>query len=452
MKRTFRRGGVHPTQDKLTAGKPIADMELPLEAIVTFSQHIGAIAKCDLKKGDHVRRGDIVAHATGAVSANVHSPITGTVVKIDKWKTAFGYPADTVTIRATGEEHAADMTALNNESATRSDKEVDALSPDAIKDIIVQSGIVGLGGATFPTKVKLSPPPGCKAELLIINGAECEPYLTCDHALMLEHPDEIVRGTQLLCRAAGVARAAIAIEDNKPDAIEAMTRAAVSYPDIEIVTLKTKYPQGGEKQLIEAVMHREVPAGGLPIATGAIVQNVATAYAVYRAVYNGMPLIDRVITVTGPSVKRPGNYRVAIGTPLADLVRLAGGVPADTGKIVLGGPMMGRSVVSLDAPTVKGISGVLMLPEQQATRRATQPCIRCGSCVEACPMGLEPYLISTLSRQHRWEEAEAESVTSCIECGSCSYCCPSSRPLLDYIRLGKSTVTGMIRARAAKKP
>lgn len=452
MKSTFRRGGVHPPQDKLTAGKPIIDMELPMEAIVTFSQHIGAIAKCDLKKGDHVRRGDIVAHATGAVSANVHTPITGTVVKIDKWKTAFGYPADTVTIRATEEEHVADMMASNNESATRSDKEVDALSTDAIKDIIAQSGIVGLGGATFPTKVKLSPPPGCKAELLIINGAECEPYLTCDHALMIEHADEIIRGTRLLCRAAGVDRAAIAIEDNKPDAIEAMTRAAGQYPDIKIVTLKTKYPQGGEKQLIDAVMHREVPTGALPIATGAIVQNVATAYAVYRAVYNVMPLIDRVVTVTGPSVKRPGNYRVAIGTPLADLVRLAGGVPSDTGKIVLGGPMMGRSVVSLDAPTVKGISGVLMLPEPQATRRAMQPCIRCGSCVEACPMGLEPYLISTLSRQHRWEDAETESVTSCIECGSCSYCCPSSRPLLDYIRLGKTTVMGIIRARAAKKP
>lgn len=452
MKSTFRRGGVHPPQDKLTAGKPIIDMELPMEAIVTFSQHIGAIAKCDLKKGDHVRRGDIVAHATGAVSANVHSPITGTVVKIDKWKTAFGYPADTVTIRATEEEHVADMMASNNESATRSDKEVDAISTDAIKDIIAQSGIVGLGGATFPTKVKLSPPPGCNAELLIINGAECEPYLTCDHALMLEHPDAIIRGTRLLYRAAGVGRAAIAIEDNKPDAIAAMTRAALPYPEIEIVTLKTKYPQGGEKQLIDAVIHREVPTGALPIATGAIVQNVATAYAVYRAVYDDMPLIDRVVTVTGPSVKRPGNYRVAIGTPLADLIALAGGVPADTGKIVLGGPMMGRSVVSLDAPTVKGISGVLMLPESQATRRPPEPCIRCGSCVEACPMGLEPYLISTLSRQHRWEEAEAESVTSCIECGSCSYCCPSSRPLLDYIRLGKTTVMGMIRARAAKKP
>lgn len=451
MKMTFRRGGIHPPQHKMTAGSPIIDLVLPTEVVVTFSQHIGAIARCDLKKGDRVRRGDIVAHATGPVSANVHSPITGTIVKIDKSKTASGYPADTVTIRASADDHATDIEAMGHGQPIRSDGEIAGLTPDEIKHIVEGAGIVGLGGATFPTKVKLSPPPGEHAELLIVNGAECEPYLTCDDALMRHHADEIVKGIQLLCRAAGVEKAVVAIEDNKPEAIAAMELATTGLDNVTVATLKTKYPQGGEKQLIDAVMGREVPTGQLPIATGAIVQNVATAHAVYRAVYNGIPLIDRIVTVTGPSVGSPGNYRVAIGTPLTELVKAAGGVPADTGKIILGGPMMGRAAVSLDAPTVKGISGLLLLPCDEAARRESGPCIRCGSCVNVCPMGLEPYLLAILAGQQRWEEAGHESITSCIECGSCSYCCPASRPLLDYIRLGKSTVTGILKSRAANK-
>ena len=449
MLHTFRKGGVHPPESKLTASGTIIPVELPREVVITFAQHIGAPAKCELKKGDHVNRGDLVAAAGGFVSANVHASISGTVTKVDKYKTAFGMPVDTVTITATDEDHQNDLDAIAAVKPLRTDEEIAALDSKALVSIIDAAGIVGLGGATFPTKVKLSPPPGSKAEVLIINAVECEPYLTNDHALMLQHPDEIIAGVQLLMKAAGVNRAIIGIEANKGNAIELLTSKAASDSRIEVMGLKVKYPQGGEKQLIDATIGKEVPSGALPIATGAIVQNVATAYAVYEAVKFGKPLIDRVVTITGPSVAKPGNYLAAIGTNLKELIDVAGGVPADTGKIILGGPMMGKSVVQIDAPTVKGTSGILMLPEKEAVRRKVEPCIRCASCVSACPMGLEPYLISTLSRLGRWEEVEEAKVMNCIECGCC-FICPSTRPILDFIRLGKTTVGGIIRARQQK--
>lgn len=450
MLHTFRKGGVHPPESKLTASGTIIPVELPREVVITFAQHIGAPAKCELKKGDHVNRGDLVATAGGFVSANVHASISGTVTKVDKYKTAFGLPVDTVTITATDEDHQNDLDAIAAVKPLRTDEEIADLDSKVLVSIIDAAGIVGLGGATFPTKVKLSPPPGSKAEVLIINAVECEPYLTNDHALMLQHPDEIIAGVQLLMKAAGVNRAIIGIEANKGNAIELLTSKAASDSRIEVMGLKVKYPQGGEKQLIDATIGKEVPSGALPIATGAIVQNVATAYAVYEAVKFGKPLIDRVVTITGPSVAKPGNYLAAIGTNLKELIDVAGGVPADTGKIILGGPMMGKSVVQIDAPTVKGTSGILMLPEKEAVRRKVEPCIRCASCVSACPMGLEPYLISTLSRLGRWEEVEEAKVMNCIECGCCSFICPSTRPILDFIRLGKTTVGGIIRARQQK--
>lgn len=450
MLHTFRKGGVHPPESKLTASGKIIPVELPREVVITFAQHIGAPAKCELKKGDHVNRGDLIAAAGGFVSANVHASISGTVTKVDKYKTAFGLPVDTVTITATDEDHQHDMEAIASIKPLRSDEEIAALDSKALVSIIDAAGIVGLGGATFPTKVKLSPPPGSKAEVLIINAVECEPYLTNDHALMLEHSDEIIAGVQLLMKAAGVDRAIIGIEANKGNAIDLLTSKASSDSRIEVMGLKVKYPQGGEKQLIDATIGKEVPSDALPIATGAIVQNVATAYAVYEAVKFGKPLIDRVVTVTGASVAKPGNYLAAIGMNIKELIDVAGGVPADTGKIILGGPMMGKSVVQIDAPTVKGTSGILMLPEKDSVRRKVEPCIRCASCVSACPMGLEPYLISTLSRLGRWEEVEEAKVMSCIECGCCSFICPSTRPILDFIRLGKTTVGGIIRARQQK--
>ena len=447
---TFHKGGVHPPENKLTVSMPIVPVELPREVTVTFSQHIGAMARCVLAKGDTVNRGDLVAEAVGFVSANVHTPISGTVTRVDKSKTAYGFTADTVTITATSEDHERDMKAIAAMSPVRSDSQIDALTPEEIVAIIDRAGIVGLGGATFPTKVKLAPPPGCHAEVLVINGVECEPYLTNDHALMLAHSREIVLGIKLLMRAAGVNRAIVGIENNKPDAIAAMRDAARDVDGVEVAALKVKYPQGGEKQLIEALLGKEVPSGALPVSTGAIVQNVATAYSVYEAVCYDKPLNDRIVTVTGPSVTHPGNYLVPIGMNIMSLLQLAGGVPADTGKIILGGPMMGRAVVTIDTPTVKGVSGVLMLPESQSRRGKVEPCIRCASCVSACPMGLEPYLMSTLSRLGRWEELEHNKVMNCIECGCCSYICPASRPLLDYIRLGKSKVGNLIRLRNKK--
>ncbi|MDE6322342.1 MAG: electron transport complex subunit RsxC [Muribaculaceae bacterium] len=440
---TFKPGGIHPPQSKITAGKPIIDVELPYSVVVTFSQHIGASAVCQVKKGDHVNRGDVVARASGFVSANVHTPISGTVVKIDSAKSAYGLPAETVTIEASEEDHQSDLSTIASAQPVRTIEEALALPPQEIVSIIDAAGIVGLGGAAFPTKVKLTPPAGSVAQVLIINGAECEPYLTNDDALMRSNAIEIVEGILILMKAAKVDRTIVGIEDNKPEAIAAM-RAAVAATkvadNVEIMPLKTKYPQGGEKQLIEATIGKEVQAGKLPISVGAVVQNVATAFAVYQAVIMGEPLMSRVITVTGPSVQHPGNYRVALGTNMRAIVELAGGFPADTGKIVLGGPMMGRAVVSIDAPTVKGVSGILMLPESESHRGKVQPCIRCAKCVEACPMGLEPYLLSTLSRLNEIQRAKSLGVMNCIECGSCSYVCPSWRPILDYIRLGKRSI------------
>lgn len=445
--KTFRKGGVHPPQCKLTAAAPVIDMPLPREVTLTFAQHIGAAGSCTVSKGDRVCRGDIVARAAGPVSANVSTPISGTVTRLEKAKTAYGIPADTVTVTAGEADHEADMLAMTNEYPLRDDDEIDALSPSEITHIVEEAGIVGLGGATFPTKVKLTPPPGTNADILIVNGAECEPFLTCDHALMLTRPDEVVKGTLLTMHAAGVERAAIAVEVNKADAIARLRAAAAGTPGLEIVPLRVKYPQGGEKQLIKAVTGREVPSGALPVTVGAIVQNVATIHAIYRAVRYGMPLIDRIVTVTGPSVSRPGNYRVAIGTTLRDVIELAGGIPGDTGKVILGGPMMGKATVSVDAPTVKGISGIVLLPESEARRHTPQPCVRCGACVEACPMGLEPLMIATYSRLNRFDDACAAGIMDCMECGSCSFICPAARPLLDYIRVGKGAVGAKLRSR-----
>lgn len=442
MFKTFKKGGIHIPENKLTANCPIVELPAPREVVVTFSQHIGAIAVCCVKKGDHVERGQLIAKANGVVSANVHTPISGTVKSIGKWKTAFGYPCDTVTIVASDEDVAHDA---EYRPIPRTDEETAALTPDEIKDIVAESGVVGLGGAAFPTKVKLTPPPGSNPEVLILNGAECEPYLTNDHALMLACADEIIEGARYIMRATGVKRAVIGVENNKQDAIANLKTKLKGQNDISVVTLKTKYPQGGEKQLIKAVTGKEVPSGALPISVGAIVQNVATAYAIYRAVRLHEPLISRVLTVSGKSVKNPGNFLVYLGTPLKTVIDAAGGIPEDTGKIILGGPMMGRAIVSVDSPTIKGVSGVVLIPESESRRYEEEPCIRCGECVQACPMGLEPYLLMPLTENGEWDMLNEHGVRNCIECGCCAYSCPSNRPLLDFIRLGKFKVNEHLR-------
>ena len=447
--KTFKIGGVHPAENKLSAASPIREAGLPKQAVFSMCQHIGAPAKPVVKRGDVVKVGTLLGEAGGFVSAPIYSSVSGKVTKVDVALDASGTRRPAVYVDVDGDEweESIDRTPDLVKLSDRPN-----LDSKTIIEKIKNAGIVGMGGATFPCHVKLSPPPGCKAECVIINAVECEPYLTADHRLMLEHPDEILVGVDLIMKAVDVTKGYIGIENNKPDAITLMKEKAQAYPNIEVVPLKVKYPQGGEKQLIDAVVNRQVPAPpAIPINVGAIVQNVGTAFAIYQAVMKNKPLIDRVITVTGKSVKQPSNLLARLGTPFQQLIDECGGLPEDTGKVIGGGPMMGKALLSLEVPMTKGSSGLLIMNEKEAHRSEPNPCIRCAKCVSACPMGLEPYLLSTLSDLQDWEKVEANDVTSCIECGSCQFTCPSNRPLLDMIRVGKTTVMGIIRNRSAKK-
>ena len=443
--KTFKIGGIHPNENKITADKPVTPVALPQQAVILLSQHIGAPAQCLVSKGDSVKVGTLLAKANGFVSANIHSPVSGTVAKVDTAADGTGYQKPAIYINVEGDEW--------EESIDRSETLVTEcdLEAQAIIERIDAMGIVGMGGATFPTKVKLMPPPGTKAEVLIINAVECEPYLTNDHALMLSKADEIIVGVKLLMKAINVSRAYIGIEVNKPDAIALLQQKTQHDNNIAIVPLQRRYPQGGEKQLIDAVIGRQVASGALPISTGAVVQNVATAYAVYEAVMKNKPLIERIVTVTGKSLTRPGNFLARMGTPIAQLIEEAGGMPEDTGKVVLGGPMMGKATANMDTPTGKGTSGILVISDREAHRIEPSPCIRCAKCVEACPMGLEPYLLSKAITVENYEIAEQERIYDCIECGCCTFSCPAHRPLLDYIRVGKARVMGIMRSRTAEK-
>ena len=446
--KTFKIGGIHPSENKLSAKSPIRQAGLPKQAVISLYQHIGAPAKPVVAKGDEVKVGMLIAEADGFVSVPIHSSVSGKVNKIDAIVDASGYRRPAIFIDVEGDEW--------EEGIDRSEDLVTLaqhpeLTAEEIVGKIKAAGIVGMGGATFPCHVKLSPPKGTKAECVIINAVECEPYLTADHRLMLEKPDEILVGTELIMKAVGVEKGYIGIESNKPDAIALLTERAKEHPHIEIVPLKVKYPQGGEKQLIAAVMGREVPAPpALPIHVGAVVQNVGTTFAIYEAVMKNKPLFERVITVTGKDVRQPSNLLARIGTPMSLLIEECGGMPEDAGKVIGGGPMMGKALMHLDVPVCKGSSGLLLLSEREARRKAPQPCIRCAKCVSACPMGLEPYLLATASALRKWDVAEENGITSCIECGSCQYTCPSARPILDNVRMGKTTVMALIRARNAK--
>lgn len=443
---TFRIGGVHPHDNKeFSAHKAIVDCPLPKQAIIPLIQHIGAPAVPVVEKGDKVRAGQLIAKAGGFVSANVHSPFSGIVTKIDSFVDGWGTRVPAIFIDVEGDLW------LDEIDTTPAVVRDSIIEPKEIIDRVTAAGIVGLGGACFPTHVKLMPPPGKKAEVLIVNGVECEPYLTCDHQLMMEHGEEIILGIQLLMRALNIKRAIIGIEKNKPDAISYMQKLASRVLGISVMALNLKYPQGGEKQLIDACIGRQVPSGALPIEVGAVVDNVATIYAVYEAVLKRKPLVSRVMTITGKNVAKPGNYRVRFGTPLSEVVALAGGVPEDTGKIIGGGPMMGRSMNSIDMPANKRVSGLLFMPEAESRRIAPENCIRCAKCVSACPMGLEPYLFARQAELEMWDGMEAHHIMDCIECGCCTFTCPSHRPLLDYVRMGKATVGGIIRSRQAAK-
>ena len=447
--RTFRIGGVHPEENKITADVTTQVAPLPKQAFFPLSQHIGAPAKPVVQRGDKVKVGTLIAEAGGFVSAPIYSSVSGTVAKVDTVVDATGYRKPAIIINVEGDEW--------EESIDRSEKleTVEAhpeLTPEEIVERIKVAGVTGMGGAGFPTFIKLCPPPGAKAECVIINGVECEPYITSDYRLMMEHADEILVGLDLLMKAAKVDKGYIGIETNKPEAIRLLTEKTANNDRVEIVPLKQRYPQGGEKQLVDAVIRRQVPAPpAIPVNVGAIVQNVGTAFAVYQAVMKRKPLFERYTTVTGKKLTHPGNYLVRMGTPMSDLITLCGGMPEGDNKLLAGGPMMGKALTSLDVPVCKGTNSITIISDNDARRKDVQPCIRCAKCVSVCPMGLEPFLLATVSAKHLWEKAEAEDITSCIECGSCQFTCPSHRPILDNIRLGKSTVMGIIRARNAKK-
>lgn len=447
--KTFSKGGVHPDENKLSASSAIREAGLPKQAVFSMFQHIGAPAKPVVAKGDEVKVGTLLAEAGGFVSAPVYSSVSGKVSKIDHVLDASGTCRQAVIVDVEGDEW---EESIDRSPALVRMEDRPELDAPAIVQKVKEAGIVGMGGATFPCHVKLTPPPGCKAEYVIINAVECEPYLTADHRLMLEHPDEILVGVQLIMKAVGVSKAFIGIERNKPDAIKLMTERAQAIDSrITVMPLQMKYPQGGEKQLIEAVIGREVPAPpAIPINVGAVVQNVGTAFAIYQAVMKNKPLIDRVITVTGKQLARPSNLLARLGTPFSQLIDECGGLPENTGKVIGGGPMMGKALLSPDVPMTKGSSGLLLMTKEEARRAEPQACIRCAKCVSVCPMGLEPYLLAKLSGKADWEGAEKNDITSCLECGCCQFTCPSHRPLLDHMRVGKSTVMGIIRARNAR--
>ncbi len=445
--RTFRKGGVHPEDNKLTNDVAAVVAPLPKQAIFLLSQHIGAPAKPVVKKGDKVKVGTLLAEASGFVSSPVYSSVSGTVLKIDTAIDASGYRRPSIVINVEGDDWEETISRTTDVETLEQHPE---LSAEEIVARIKDAGVTGMGGAGFPTFIKLTPPPGTKAECVILNGVECEPYITADYRLMLEHADEIIEGLKLLMHAANVDKGYVGIEVNKPKAIALFEEKTLHSNNIEIVPLQQKYPQGGEKQLVDAVIGRQVPAPpAIPVNVGAIVQNVATAYAVYEAVMKRKPLFERYVTVTGKAVAHPGNFIVRMGTPIANLLEICGGIPEGENKLLAGGPMMGKALLSAEVPVCKGTNCVTVISGSEAYRGCAKPCVRCGKCVSACPMGLEPYLLATVSANQLWDKAESEHITSCIECGSCQFTCPAHRPMLDNIRLGKSTVMRMIKARNA---
>ena len=445
---TFSIGGVHPADNKIARGRAIEVLPLPKTVYVSMAQHLGAPAKPLVAAGDSVRTGQVIAEPGGFISAFVHSPVTGTVKSIAPRKDLAGNLVTHIEIAVADEEVWAEGIDLTPGLVTELPSDVPAML-----ERIKANGVVGLGGATFPTHVKLNPGPNAHPECLILNGAECEPFLTSDFRIMVERPKEIVVGAAIMQKILGGCKCVIGIEENKPEAIEAMGKAVaeLGYQGISVQPLKKRYPQGGEKQLIDAVMHRQVKSGALPISVGAVVQNVATSLAVYEAVQKNRPLITNTLTVTGDClpVEKQHNYHFRIGVPLSFIAEYAGGIPEGAAKLVSGGPMMGRAIANIDACTVKGSSSILYLSEALTKRKPESNCIRCGKCADACPMGLEPFLLNRLYKAGDLGQLEDNAAQDCIECGCCLYSCPANIPLLDNIRQAKGQVMGVIRARAA---
>ncbi len=429
---TFK-GGVHPPDHKeLSSGAPIKATPPPSQVLIPLSQHIGAPCKCTVQIGQEVKKGELIGEATGFVSAPVHASVSGKVVAVMDVPNAMGRMVPAVVIENNGKD---EWTQLKDDPGYMK------LPGEELREKIKDAGIVGMGGATFPTHVKLSPPKEKPIDIAIINGAECEPYLTADHRMMVESPSEVIEGLKIIMKILGVNKGYVGIENNKPDAIAKMKEASSGDSNIEVVALEVKYPQGAEKMLIKAVTGREVPAGGLPMDVGVVVQNVGTALAIYEACRYGKPLIERVVTVTGRGIQNPSNLMARIGTPVKELIEACGGFKEKPAKVILGGPMMGFAHYTLDVPVAKGTSGILVMPEgEHGTSDKYGPCIKCGSCIDACPMGLMPSMLSMLSEKGFYEETKEYHLLDCFECGTCTYVCPSKRPIVQFVRLAKSLI------------
>lgn len=437
--KTFTMGGVHPEENKLSSQSVIQAIQVPSQMIVLMNQHLGAPATPIVAKGDKVKVGQLIGEAQSFLCANVHSPVSGTVAKVGDCKDIFGLSKLAVFIDVEGDEW---LDSIDRSADIKRDCDIE---PNEIVSKLKEMGIVGLGGATFPAHIKYNIPEGKKADYLIINAAECEPYLTSDHRVMVEHAEEVCVGISILRKALGVKAAFIGIENNKQHPIEVMTKMAAGFEGLNVVPLKVKYPQGAEKQLISAIVGRRVPSGKLPIDVGCVVSNVGTAFSVYEAVQKNKPLIENIMTITGKKLLTQHNCLVRIGTPYSFIVKQTiGELPQNTGKLISGGPMMGKAMCNIDAPTVKGASSLLVMDEQEALRKTESPCIRCGKCIEACPMGLQPYLFSLLVKNAKYDEAKQHNILDCIECGCCFYTCPANKPLTDEIRLGKARVRSMM--------
>lgn len=437
MLKTFK-GGIHPPYNKeLTNSKPIEKATLPKKVIIPMGMHIGAPSEPIVKVGDMVKKGQKIGEAKSFVSVPVHASISGKVTAVEPRPWPGGGLMMSVVIESDGKDELDD--------SITPPKPLSQLSPDEIKNLIREAGITGLGGAGFPTQVKLSFPPEKNVDTIIINAAECEPYITADHRLLLERPDDVVLGIEAIMKATGIKRAFIGIEDNKLDAVESIKKTIKDKEGIEVVVLATKYPQGGEKQLIKAVTGREVPSGGLPMDAGVIVNNAGTCAAIANTLKTGLPLIERITTVTGSGIKEPKNLLIRIGTPLIDIIEQCGGFKGTPGKVLMGGPMMGLAQSTLDAPAIKGTSGLLVLEKHDVHLFEPSPCIKCARCVDACPINLLPTTIAKFAQKNMWNEAELYHAMDCVECGCCSYVCPAHIPLTQHIRIAKSHIIALRR-------
>lgn len=428
--KTFR-GGIHPPyQKEATANKPTVDISLPAEVVIHMLQHVGAPNSPTVSPGDRVEAGQKIGESESFISAPVHSSVSGTVKAVEDRPNFTGALVKSVVITVDPSQPA--------RWAERRD--VSNLAPDQIRDVAKSAGIVGMGGAAFPTYVKLSPPKGKPIDTVIINGCECEPFLTCDHRLMLEMPDEMIAGLRLMMRAVGAGKGVIGIEANKMDAVQAMSAKTAADPDLEVVVLEVRYPEGAEKMLIEAVTGRRVPPGKLPSEVGVLVQNVQSAVALFDAAGSGKPVIERVITVTGPGIKQPMNVRVKIGTPIEHVIRECGGIAGSPGKVIIGGPMTGWAQKDLSASVVKGTSGILVLTKEAVDTGAERQCVGCDKCLEACPMFLMPNFIVKYARRGQWALSDKNGARDCFECGCCSYVCPALIPHVAYVRKAKAEI------------